>query len=159
MDNKNSKNSTETLFTMKMLAELANVTKPTIFRFLEKEGISEATTKGNTKYYDESVRNVVINRFTERNKNDKNNGYDNDKRTDETTLLLNELKERYSKTIDEKNSEIEYLRKALDQQQQLQAQANQNYKELQEENKKLLEHNTEENKVNKNQGWFAKLFK
>ncbi|MBC1796941.1 hypothetical protein HCA55_09380 [Listeria booriae] len=117
MDNKDSKNSTETLFTMKMLAELANVTKPTIFRFLEKEGISEATMKGNTKYYDESVRNVVINRFTERNKNDKNNGYDNDKRTDETTLLLNELKERYSKTIDEKNSEIEYLRKALDQQQ------------------------------------------
>ncbi|EAF0995018.1 DUF536 domain-containing protein, partial [Listeria monocytogenes] len=144
MTNKNINNNTETLFTMKQLANLAKVAKPTIFRYLERENIKETTIKGNTKYYNETVHNVVLEHFKQRSSSNMENENNNDTRNDDTTLLLKELKEQYKNTVEEKNKEIEYLRKALDQQQQLQAQANANYKELKEENAKLLEHSEEE---------------
>ncbi|HAC2798937.1 TPA_asm: DUF536 domain-containing protein [Listeria monocytogenes] len=159
MTNKNVHNDTETLFTMKQLADLAKVAKPTIFRYLERENIKETTIRGNTKYYNKTVHNIVLEHFKQRSSNDKETQNNNDTRNDDTTLLLKELKEQYKNTVEEKNKEIEYLRKALDQQQQLQAQANANYKELKEENARLLEHSEEEKPQQKSGNWFSNLFK
>lgn len=105
-------------YTIKEIADIAGMSKVTMFRFIKKNAFHETKHRGNANLYDETVKNAILEGFTH-----KNNSVRNETNRNE---LHNELIEELKKQISMKDSQISGLhniisknQKLLDQQQQL----------------------------------------
>jgi len=126
--------------TMKEIADILGVSKPTLFRFLKANSIQETFKKQNANMYDETTTNLIINGF----KQEKENSHFISSRNDEMDdkLIIDSLKEQIDllkKHDEEQKEQIKKLHELLDQQQQLLL-----YE--QQKSTKLLEENTDTKK-------------
>ena len=130
----------ETYRTMKEIADILGVSKPTLFRFLKANSFQETFKKQNTNMYDETTTNTIISKF----RRDKEDNRFTSSRNDETAdkVLIDNLKEQIlllRKHDEEQKEQIKKLHALLDQQQQLLL-----YE--QQKNTKLLEENVDSKK-------------
>lgn len=105
-------------YTIKEIADIAGISKVTMFRFIKKNSFHETKHRGNANLYDETVKNAILEGF-----NHKNSSVRNESKRNE---FHNELIEELKKQIAMKDSQISELheiiskdQKLLDQQQQL----------------------------------------
>lgn len=110
----------ETYKTMKEIADILEVSKPTLFRYLKANSIQETFKKQNANMYDETTTNIIIEGF----KREKEDSHFNQPRNDETTdkMIIEGLKEQIAllkKHDEEQKEQIKKLHELLDQQQQL----------------------------------------
>lgn len=127
----------ETYKTMKDIADILGVSKPTLFRFLKANSFQETFKQRNANMYDEMTTKAIIKGFKQE-KREENFISSRNGETDKKMLIEN-LKEQISllKRHDEEQKEqINKLHALLDQQQQLLL-----YE--QQKNTKLLEENIE----------------
>ncbi|RHH66398.1 MULTISPECIES: hypothetical protein [Vagococcus] len=130
----------ETYKTMKEIAYILGVSKPTLFRFLKANSFHETFKKRNTNMYDETTTKAIIESFKQEKSEERFILSRNDETTDE--ILIESLKEQISllkKHDEEQKEQINKLHALLDQQQQLLL-----YE--QQKNTKLLEENIENKK-------------
>ena len=125
----------ETYKTMKEIADILEVSKPTLFRYLKANSIQETFKKQNANMYDETTTNVIIEGF----KKEKEDNHFNQLRNDETTdkMVIEGLKEQIDllkKHDEEQKEQIKKLHELLDQQQQLLLYEQQKNTKLIEEN-------------------------
>ncbi|MBO0488528.1 hypothetical protein [Vagococcus fluvialis] len=127
----------ETFKTMKEIADILGVSKPTLFRFLKANSFHETFKKRNTNMYDETTTNAIIESFKQEKNEERFISSRNDETVDE--MLVESLKEQITllkKHDEEQKEQIKKLHALLDQQQQLLL-----YE--QQKNTKLLEENIE----------------
>jgi len=110
----------ETYKTMKEIAYILGVSKPTLFRYLKANSIQETLKKQNANLYDETTTKLIIEGF----KIEKETVRFNSSRNDETydKMLLGNLQEQIiflKKHDEEQKVQINKLHELLDQQQQL----------------------------------------
>lgn len=114
--------TTENLLTIRQIADIAGVSKVTMYRFITDNSFHETLVKRNAKMYDETTVALIIKAFNERSVSsvsetdetleaDKNN-------TIALDLLKDQVKEQ-QKQLSEKDEQIRQIHKLLDQQQQL----------------------------------------
>ena len=106
----------KTYKTMKEIADILGVSKPTLFRFLKANSFHETFKKRNTNMYDETTTNAIIESFNQK----KNDERFISSRNDE--MLVESLKEQIKllkKHDEEQKEQIKKLHALLDQQQQL----------------------------------------
>jgi len=126
--------------TMKEIADILGVSKPTLFRFLKANSIQETFKKQNANMYDETTTNLIINGFKQEKENSRSISSRNDEMDDK--LIIDSLKEQIDllkKHDEEQKEQIKKLHELLDQQQQLLL-----YE--QQKSTKLLEENTDTKK-------------
>ena len=127
----------KTYKTMKEIADILGVSKPTLFRFLKANSFHETFKKRNANMYDEATTKAIIEVFKKEKNDERFISPRNDEMTDK--ILIESLKEQISllkKHDEEQKEQITKLHALLDQQQQLLL-----YE--QQKNTKLLEENIE----------------
>lgn len=133
----------ESLKTIKEIADLIGVSKSTVYRYIKSNSIHESSHNGSTKLYDESAKNLILKGFnitTESNSESKR--IDNDATNLLKDELINTLKNQVKiqiKQLNVKDNQIAELQKSNDQLQKLLL-----YE--QQKNTKLLEENIDTKK-------------
>ncbi|HAZ0588747.1 hypothetical protein [Enterococcus faecium] len=96
----------ETYKTMKEIANILGVSKPTLFRFLKANSFHEAFKKRNTNMYDETTTKAIIESFKQEKSEERFISSRNDETTDE--MFIESLKEQISllKKHDEEQKEL-----------------------------------------------------
>lgn len=133
----------ETLKTIKEMADLIGISKSTVYRFIKSNAIHESHRTGSTLLYDESVQKLIKQHFDKSNESQT----DSQRISDESVDLVNKelvdvLKNQIDLQVEQlniKDTQIAELQKSNDQLQQLLL-----YE--QQKNTKLLEENIDTKK-------------
>lgn len=109
------------LFNMRQIAELAGVSKMTVYRYIKSENITETSQDGKTLLFNDTTKSRIVGAF--KSKDDITD--DTEIKTAQIELYEQLIKSKDEqigqllKEIDIKNNQIEQLTKLMDQQQQL----------------------------------------
>lgn len=130
-------------YSLKQISDEIGVNKMKVYRFVKSNHITEQYTNAQTKYYDETVRALIIKEFSDK-ATDTPNGTNERLENTEIKLIdiLNKQIEQQSKELDRKNKQLENKDKQLDKMQELLSQQQQ----LSLQDKKLIQKYEEENK-------------
>ena len=110
--------------TLKQIADELGISKQRVYRYVKENHIGEAVQDGQAKWYDEAVQNQIKSHFTK-----------NEPHHESHQGHINEaIYDALVKQLEEKDKQIEYLQKALDQEQQLHALAQQKVLLLEQKN-------------------------
>lgn len=132
-------------YSLKQISDEIGISKMKVYRFVKANHINERYTSAQTKYYDESVRKLIIKEFKGVS-NDTCN--DTVKRLDNDELIVVDLLkkqiehqekelERKNEQIGNKDKQLEKMQELLSQQQQLSLQDKKTIQKYEEENKDL----------------------
>lgn len=119
----------ETLYTIRQIADIAGVSKVTMYRYITENSFHETLMKRNAKMYDETTKNLILKGFSSRTVSSDS---ETDETVDVTTNLLKDQVKNQQLQLAEKDEQIKQLHKLLDQQQQLSLQDKNQVKELKE---------------------------
>lgn len=132
-------------YTMQEMADILNVNKTTVYRYLKKEHIAPATVESNTNLYNAITLQHLKKHFEKPKAKEKVSKSANEllietlqQQVHQLQMELDAEKTLANNQLQEKDNQIENLHKLLDQSQQLILNA-------QEENKKLLPKNDKDN--------------
>ncbi|MHC5250578.1 hypothetical protein [Enterococcus sp. LJL90] len=119
----------ETLYTIRQIADIAGVSKVTMYRYITENSFHETLMKRNAKMYDETTKNLILKGFSSRT---VSSDLETAETVDVTTNLLKDQVKNQQLQLAEKDEQIKQLHKLLDQQQQLSLQDKNQVKELKE---------------------------
>lgn len=129
-------------YTIQQIADLAGVSKITMYKFIASGTYTETVGKRNAKLYSETVKNLILTDFKNKKSNTTVskqetvvNGQNNTYSDDYVSSLKDQIQQLQS-FIDHQSEQLTAVQKSLDQAQQLQLIAEQR---LSNEHRKLLE--------------------
>lgn len=129
-------------YTIQQIADLAGVSKITMYKFIASGSYSETVGKRNAKLYSETVKNLILTDFknkktftTVSKKETVVNGQNNTYSADYVSSLKDQIQQLQS-FIDHQSEQLAAVQKSLDQAQQLQLIAEQR---LNDEHQKVIE--------------------
>jgi len=148
-------------YTIQQIADLAGVSKITMYKFIASGSYTETVGKRNAKLYSETVKNLILTDF----KNKKTftivskqetvvNGQNNTYSDDYVSALKDQIKQLQS-FINHQSEQLTAVQKSLDQAQQLQLIAEQR---LDNEQQKVIELSKFNNIKPAKKGFWSKMF-
>lgn len=148
-------------YTIQQIADLAGVSKITMYKFIASGSYSETVGKRNAKLYSETVKNLILTDFknkktftTVSKKETVVNGQNNTYSADYVSSLKDQIQQLQS-FIDHQSEQLAAVQKSLDQAQQLQLIAEQR---LNDEHQKVIELSEFNNTNSAKQTFWSKLF-
>lgn len=148
-------------YTIQQIADLAGVSKITMYKFIASGSYTETVGKRNAKLYSETVKNLILTDFknkktftTVSKKETVVNGQNNTYSADYVSSLKDQIQQLQS-FIDHQSEQLAAVQKSLDQAQQLQLIAEQR---LNDEHQKVIELSEFNNKNSAKQPFWSKLF-
>lgn len=147
-------------YTIQQIADLAEVPKITMYKFIVSGSYTETVGKRNTKLYSETVKDLILADF-QANKSKMNtpkietviNSHSNFYSEDYISSLKDQIKQLHS-FIDNQSEQLAALQKSLDQAQQLQLIAEQR---LDTEHKQVIELSEFKNTRPQKKGFWNRL--
>ena len=128
-------------YTIQQIADLAGVSKITMYKFIASGTYTETVGKRNAKLYSETVKNLILTDFKNKKSNTTVskqeavvNGQNNTYSDDYVSALKDQIKQLQS-FIDHQSEQLTAVQKSLDQAQQLQLIAEQR---LNDEHQKVI---------------------
>lgn len=148
-------------YTIQQIADLAGVSKITMYKFIASGSYTETVGKRNAKLYSETVKNLILTDFknkktftTVSKKETVVNGQNNTYSDDYVSALKDQIQQLQS-VIDHQSEQLTAVQKSLDQAQQLQLIAEQR---LNDEHQKVIELSEFNNTNSAKQTFWSKLF-
>lgn len=148
-------------YTIQQIADLAGVSKITMYKFIASGTYTETVGKRNAKLYSETVKNLILTDFKNKKSNTTVskqetvvNGQNNTYSDDYVSALKDQIKQLQS-FIDHQSEQLTAVQKSLDQAQQLQLIAEQR---LNDEHQKVIELSEFNNTNSAKQTFWSKLF-
>lgn len=148
-------------YTIQQIADLAGVSKITMYKFIASGSYTETVGKRNAKLYSETVKNLILTDFknkktftTVSKKETVVNGQNNTYSADYVSSLKDQIQQLQS-FIDHQSEQLAAVQKSLDQAQQLQLIAEQR---LNDEHQKVIELSEFNNTNSAKQSFWSKLF-
>ena len=148
-------------YTIQQIADLAGVSKITMYKFIASGTYTETVGKRNAKLYSETVKNLILTDFknkktftTVSKKETVVNGQNNTYSDDYVSSLKDQIQQLQS-FIDHQSEQLTAVQKSLDQAQQLQLIAEQR---LNDEHQKVIELSEFNNTNSAKQTFWSKLF-
>lgn len=148
-------------YTIQQIADLAGVSKITMYKFIASGTYTETVGKRNAKLYSETVKNLILTDFKHKKSNTTVskqetvvNGQNNTYSDDYVSSLKDQIQQLQS-FIDHQSEQLASLQKSLDQAQQLQLIAEQR---LNDEHQKVIELSEFNNTNSAKQTFWSKLF-
>lgn len=148
-------------YTIQQIADLAGVSKITMYKFIASGSYTETVGKRNAKLYSETVKNLILTDFknkktftTVSKKETVVNGQNNTYSADYVSSLKDQIQQLQS-FIDHQSEQLTAVQKSLDQAQQLQLIAEQR---LNDEHQKVIELSEFNNTNSAKQTFWSKLF-
>ena len=148
-------------YTIQQIADLAGVSKITMYKFIASGTYTETVGKRNAKLYSEAVKNLILTDFKNKKSNTTVskqetvvNGQNNTYSDDYVSALKDQIKQLQS-FIDHQSEQLTAVQKSLDQAQQLQLIAEQR---LNDEHQKVIELSEFNNTNSAKQTFWSKLF-
>jgi len=145
-------------YTIQQIADLAGVSKITMYKFIASGTYTETVGKRNAKLYSETVKNLILTDFKHKKSNTTVskqetvvNGQNNTYSNDYVSSLKDQIQQLQS-FIDHQSEQLAAVQKSLDQAQQLQLIAEQR---LTETKNVLIEYQEQENQPKK--GFWSRL--
>ncbi|UOX35816.1 hypothetical protein [Weissella cibaria] len=149
-------------YTIQQIADLAGVSKITMYKFIASGTYTETVGKRNAKLYSETVKNLILTDFKNKKSNTTVskqetvvNGQNNTYSDDYVSALKDQIKQLQS-FIDHQSEQLTAVQKSLDQAQQLQLISEQR---LNTEHQKVIELSEFQNTHSSHQIFWNKLFK
>jgi len=147
-------------YTIQQIADLAGVSKITMYKFIASGTYTETVGKRNAKLYSETVKNLILTDFKHKKSNTTVskqetvvNGQNNTYSADYVSALKDQIQQLQS-FIDHQSEQLAAVQKSLDQAQQLQLIAEQRLTETKDS---LIEYQEKENQPKK--GFWHRLFR
>ena len=148
-------------YTIQQIADLAGVSKITMYKFIASGTYTGTVGKRNTKLYSETVKNLILTDFKHKKSNTTVskqetvvNGQNNTYSDDYVSSLKDQIQQLQS-VIDHQSEQLTAVQKSLDQAQQLQLIAEQR---LNDEHQKVIELSEFNNTNSAKQTFWSKLF-
>lgn len=148
-------------YTIQQIADLAGVSKITMYKFIASGSYTETVGKRNAKLYSETVKNLILTDFknkktftTVSKKETIVNGQNNTYSAEYVSLLKDQIQQLQS-FIDQQSEQLAAVQKSLDQAQRLQLIAEQR---LNDEHQKVIELSEFNNTNSAKQPFWSKLF-
>lgn len=148
-------------YTIQQTADLAGVSKITMYKFIASGTYTETVGKRNAKLYSETVKNLILTDFKNKKSNTTVskqetvvNGQNNTYSDDYVSSLKDQIQQLQS-FIDHQSEQLTAVQKSLDQAQQLQLIAEQR---LNDEHQKVIELSEFNNTNSAKQTFWSKLF-
>lgn len=148
-------------YTIQQIADLAGVSKITMYKFIASGTYTETFGKRNAKLYSETVKNLILTDFKNKKSNTTVskqetvvNGQNNTYSDDYVSSLKDQIQQLQS-FIDHQSEQLTAVQKSLDQAQQLQLIAEQR---LNDEHQKVIELSEFNNTNSAKQTFWSKLF-
>ena len=148
-------------YTIQQIADLAGVSKITMYKFIASGTYTETVGKRNAKLYSETVKNLILTDFKNKKSNTTVskqetvvNGQNNTYSADYVSALKDQIQQLQS-FIDHQSEQLAAVQKSLDQAQQLQLIAEQR---LNDEHQKVIELSEFNNTNSAKQTFWSKLF-
>jgi len=148
-------------YTIQQIADLAGVSKITMYKFIASGTYTETVGKRNAKLYSETVKNLILTDFKNKKSNTTVskqetvvNGQNNTYSDDYVSSLKDQIQQLQS-FIDHQSEQLTAVQKSLDQAQQLQLIAEQR---LNDEHQKVIELSEFNNTNSAKQTFWSKLF-
>lgn len=148
-------------YTIQQIADLAGVSKITMYKFIASGTYTETVGKRNAKLYSETVKNLILTDFKNKKSNTTVskqetvvNGQNNTYSDDYVSSLKDQIQQLQS-FIDHQSEQLTAVQKSLDQAQQLQLMAEQR---LNDEHQKVIELSEFNNTNSAKQTFWSKLF-
>ena len=148
-------------YTIQQIADLAGVSKITMYKFIASGTYTETVGKRNDKLYSETVKNLILTDFKNKKSNTTVskqetvvNGQNNTYSDDYVSSLKDQIQQLQS-FIDHQSEQLTAVQKSLDQAQQLQLIAEQR---LNDEHQKVIELSEFNNTNSAKQTFWSKLF-
>ena len=148
-------------YTIQQIADLAGVSKITMYKFIASGSYTETVGKRNAKLYSETVKNLILTDFknkktftTVSKKETVVNGQNNTYSADYVSSLKDQIQQLQS-FIDHQSEQLTAVQKSLDQAQQLQLIAEQR---LNDEHQKVIELSEFNNTNSAKKTFWSKLF-
>ena len=148
-------------YTIQQIADLAGVSKITMYKFIASGSYTETVGKRNAKLYSETVKNLILTDFKNKKSNTTVskqetvvNGQNNTYSADYVSSLKDQIQQLQS-FIDHQSEQLAAVQKSLDQAQQLQLIAEQR---LNDEHQKVIELSEFNNTNSAKQTFWSKLF-
>lgn len=148
-------------YTIQQIADLAGVSKITMYKFIASGTYTETVGKRNAKLYSETVKNLILTDFKNKKSNTTVskqetvvNGQNNTYSADYVSALKDQIQQLQS-FIDHQSEQLTAVQKSLDQAQQLQLIAEQR---LNDEHQKVIELSEFNNTNSAKQTFWSKLF-
>ena len=147
-------------YTIQQIADLAGVSKITMYKFIASGTYTETVGKRNAKLYSETVKNLILTDFKNKKSNTTVskqetvvNGQNNTYSDDYVSSLKDQIQQLQS-FIDHQSEQLTAVQKSLDQAQQLQLIAEQR---LNDEHQKVIELSEFNNTNSAKQTFWSKL--
>ena len=148
-------------YTIQQIADLAGVSKITMYKFIASGTYTGTVGKRNAKLYSETVKNLILTDFKHKKSNTTVskqetvvNGQNNTYSDDYVSALKDQIQQLQS-VIDHQSEQLTAVQKSLDQAQQLQLIAEQR---LNDEHQKVIELSEFNNTNSAKQTFWSKLF-
>lgn len=148
-------------YTIQQIADLAGVSKITMYKFIASGTYTGTVGKRNAKLYSETVKNLILTDFKHKKSNTTVskqetvvNGQNNTYSDDYVSALKDQIQQLQS-FIDHQSEQLTAVQKSLDQAQQLQLIAEQR---LNDEHQKVIELSEFNNTNSAKQTFWSKLF-
>ena len=148
-------------YTIQQIADLAGVSKITMYKFIASGTYTGTVGKRNAKLYSETVKNLILTDFKHKKSNTTVskqetvvNGQNNTYSDDYVSALKDQIQQLQS-VIDHQSEQLTAVQKSLDQAQQLQLIAEQR---LNDEHQKVIELSEFNNINSAKQTFWSKLF-
>lgn len=148
-------------YTIQQIADLAGVSKITMYKFIASGTYTETVGKRNAKLYSETVKNLILTDFKNKKSNTTVskqetvvNGQNNTYSDDYVSSLKDQIQQLQS-FIDHQSEQLTAVQKSLDQAQQLQLIAEQR---LNDEHQKVIKLSEFNNTNSAKQTFWSKLF-
>lgn len=148
-------------YTIQQIADLAGVSKITMYKFIASGTYTGTVGKRNAKLYSETVKNLILTDFKHKKSNTTVskqetvvNGQNNTYSDDYVSSLKDQIQQLQS-FIDHQSEQLTAVQKSLDQAQQLQLIAEQR---LNDEHQKVIELSEFNNTNSAKQTFWSKLF-
>lgn len=148
-------------YTIQQIADLAGVSKITMYKFIASGLYTETVGKRNSKLYSETVKNLILTDFKNKKSNTTVskqetvvNGQNNTYSDDYVSSLRDQIQQLQS-FIDHQSEQLTAVQKSLDQAQQLQLIAEQR---LNDEHQKVIELSEFNNTNSAKKTFWSKLF-
>jgi len=148
-------------YTIQQIADLAGVSKITMYKFIASGTYTGTVGKRNAKLYSETVKNLILTDFKHKKSNTTVskqetvvNGQNNTYSDDYVSALKDQIQQLQS-AIDHQSEQLTAVQKSLDQAQQLQLIAEQR---LNDEHQKVIELSEFNNTNSAKQTFWSKLF-
>lgn len=148
-------------YTIQQIADLAGVSKITMYKFIASGTYTETVGKRNAKLYSETVKNLILTDFKNKKSNTTVskqetvvNGQNNTYSDDYVSSLKDQIQQLQS-FIDHQSEQLTAVQKSLDQAQQLQLIAEQR---LNDKHQKVIELSEFNNTNSAKQTFWSKLF-